>query len=62
MACLFHSLFITQAATQLGQGRNAASVDTGTLVVESVGRMRAFRGRAWLPGKLPSGVPLENIR
>lgn len=48
------------------EGRNSRRgplrVDRGDLVVESSGHMRAFRGRAYLPQKLPAGVSADEIR
>lgn len=41
---------------QPGPPRSQLNLRTEELVVESAGRMRAFRGRAYLPGKLPAGV------
>jgi hypothetical protein len=32
------------------------------LVIESSGKMRAFTGRAWVPGLLPSGVSAADIQ
>jgi hypothetical protein len=32
------------------------------IVIESSGKMRAFTGRAWVPGLLPSGVTTADIR
>jgi hypothetical protein len=42
--------------------RRLVRVDTGDLVIESSGKMRAFTGRAWVPTLLPSGVTPADIR
>lgn len=49
------------AARQPHGSRNALTVDTGSLVVQSGGRLRAFRGRAYLV-PLPAGLNVEQIR
>lgn len=43
-------------------GRGPLRIDRGDLVVESGGHMRAFRGRAYLPQRLPAGVSADEIR
>jgi hypothetical protein len=43
-------------------GRGPLRIDRGDLVVESGGHMRAFRGRAYLPQQLPTGVTADEIR
>lgn len=42
--------------------RNAVSVQSGDLVVHSFGHMRAFRGQAYLPSAMPSGVTASDIQ
>ena len=42
--------------------RHALRVQTQDIVVESAGRMRAMRGRAYLPALLPAGFNLETLR
>ncbi|WP_239027905.1 DUF2844 domain-containing protein [Geomonas subterranea] len=43
-------------------GRRGARVTTERLVVETWGHMRNLQGRAYLPGLLPEGVSLDEIR
>lgn len=51
------------AAIQAGRANHHfLGVETPGLVVESSGHMRAFRGRAYLPDKLPPGVTAGEIR
>jgi hypothetical protein len=42
--------------------RNSHAVRTEKLVVEASGHMRDQRGRAYLPGEVPSGVSLDDIK
>jgi hypothetical protein len=43
-------------------GRGHLAVREGGLVVESNGRMRAFRGRAYLADAIPAGVTVDDIK
>lgn len=43
-------------------GHSAANIRTPFLVVENVGRMRAYAGRAYDPSLLPAGVSIDKIR
>lgn len=38
------------------------AIQQGDLVVESSGRMRAFTGRAYLPGNVPQGFAVSDIQ
>jgi hypothetical protein len=51
-----------EEAQRPGGSRNAVRVITDELVVESSGYMRSFRGRAYLPGRLPTGVSAGDIQ
>jgi hypothetical protein len=42
--------------------RNSHAVRNEKLVVEASGHMRDQRGRAYLPGEVPSGVSLDDIK
>ncbi|MDR3608601.1 MAG: DUF2844 domain-containing protein [Oligoflexia bacterium] len=42
--------------------RRASVVQTDGLVVESSGHMRSQRGRAYLPGEIPPGVDIGEIK
>ena len=44
------------------RGRGAVVIDQPDLVVQTSGHPRAFSGRAYVPGLLPSGIPLAAIR
>lgn len=44
------------------QGRRQSRVQSERLVVETWGHMRNLQGRAYLPGLLPEGVNLDEIR
>ncbi|QCP49985.1 DUF2844 domain-containing protein [Trinickia violacea] len=52
--------FQSGAATSLN--RHAGRVQQGDFVVESGGQMRSYIGRAWLPGALPAGVSIDDLR
>ncbi|ABC38407.1 DUF2844 domain-containing protein [Burkholderia thailandensis] len=41
---------------------HAGRVAQSDFVVEAGGRMRAYVGRAWLPGAVPSGVSIDDLR
>jgi hypothetical protein len=43
-------------------GRSNAVVNRPEVVIHSGGHMRAFAGKAYLPGQLPEGVSVEDIR
>ncbi|VTU20915.1 MULTISPECIES: DUF2844 domain-containing protein [unclassified Variovorax] len=51
-----------QAAGSAGLRRSNVLVNRPGLVVHSGGHMRAFFGKAYLPGQLPAGVHVEDIR
>ncbi len=51
-----------EAARARGTHRGPVVLRTPALVVESGGRMRAFRGRAFLPGRLPAGLTEAVVR
>ena len=44
------------------QPRGPLLIETPTLVVQQSGHLRAFRGRAYLPAALPSGVQSSEIQ
>jgi hypothetical protein len=44
------------------QSRGPLVIETPTLVVQQSGHLRAFRGRAYLPAALPSGVQASEIQ
>jgi hypothetical protein len=46
----------------LRQQKRGVSVQGAELVIESGGMMRAFNGRAYLPGRLPAGLTAQDIR
>jgi hypothetical protein len=50
-----HFAAFEQHATSVGRS-SAVSIQNADLVLQSGGRMGAFRGRAWLPRQLPAGV------
>ncbi|AOJ69035.1 MULTISPECIES: DUF2844 domain-containing protein [Burkholderia] len=43
-------------------GLHAGRVAQADFVVEAGGRMRAYVGRAWLPGAVPAGVSIDALR
>lgn len=51
-----------QAHRSAARRRGPVTVQTDQLVVESGGHMRAFHGRAYVPGLLPGNLSAEVIR
>ena len=51
-----------QAIQNKRAGRAPLSIHDGTLVVEAVGHMRSFSGRAYVPAMVPQGVAPETIK
>jgi len=51
-----------QATPASRGGHSASRVAQSDLVVQSMGRMRAFSGHAYLPGMLPSGVAESDLQ
>ena len=51
-----------QAAQTPRISRGVVHIETGDLVVESGGHMRFKMGRAYLRGKLPDGVNIDEVR
>ena len=49
-------------ADALRQQKHGVSVQGAALVIESGGMMRAFSGRAYLPGQLPTALTAQDIR
>jgi hypothetical protein len=56
-----HYAAFRQAVTSSGRRRARVVLRTEELVVESGGHMRAFRGRAYLPGLVPAGLAAEAV-
>ena len=54
----------TEAAKQVQRtpGRRHLSVTTENVIVETSGRMRAWRGRAYAPDLIPTGVNINEIQ
>ncbi len=50
------------AAQSHREDRNHEHVRQSDLVVQVGGHMRAYAGRAYLPGAIPSGVALEDLK
>lgn len=57
----YFAAYQTAAQTPVARHR-LVRVNNADLVVESSGKMRAFVGRAWVPGLLPSGVTPADIQ
>ncbi|WP_206999030.1 DUF2844 domain-containing protein [Trinickia mobilis] len=51
-----------QSGAANSPNRHAGRVVQGDFVVESGGPMRSYIGRAWLPGALPAGVSIDDLR
>jgi hypothetical protein len=55
----------SDAATQMRAMRvnlHAQHVASSDVIVESGGAMRAYLGRAWLPGQMPGGVSISDLQ
>ncbi len=57
----YYDQFLTAAAAVHGNHRHLAIEQPG-LVVQNNGRMRAFNGRAWVPGMLPQNFSADEIQ
>ena len=51
-----------QSTHRVTAGRARLTVTEPTLVVESIGHMRAYRGRAYLPDAIPASVSIDSIQ
>jgi uncharacterized protein DUF2844 len=51
-----------QAQNSSGMGRRPLMINQPGLVVQNGGHLRAFSGKAYVPGMLPSGVRAEDIQ
>ncbi|MBO9651141.1 MAG: DUF2844 domain-containing protein [Variovorax sp.] len=56
-----HFSTLTEATGKERIGRSNALVNRPEVVIHSGGHMRAFVGKAYLPGQVPEGVNLEDI-
>lgn len=57
-----HFATMTGAAAQRPKaGHSQLAVERPDVVIISNGHMRAFSGRAWIPGELPAGFSPDNI-
>jgi hypothetical protein len=57
----YYDTFV-MAAKAKHSGHTHLQIQQQDLVVQSIGHMRAFVGRAYLPQAVPSGVALEELR
>jgi hypothetical protein len=57
-----HFATFVEGAGNTRIGRSNALVTRPEVVIHSGGHMRAFAGKAYLPGQLPEGVHIEDIR
>jgi hypothetical protein len=53
---------VMQSRQRARTRRGVVMIDEPGLVVQMSGHPRAFKGRAYLPAQLPTGLPLESIR
>jgi len=44
------------------RGRRPLNISSGGLVVQMIGHMRSFAGRAYLPALLPQGIDISAVR
>jgi hypothetical protein len=57
-----HFKTFAEATEGAGPARGSVSVHRPEVVIHSGGHMRAFSGMAYLPGQIPEGVQIEDIR
>jgi hypothetical protein len=57
-----HFTTYAKSSNRVGNARSHVVVSEPGLIVETAGHMRAFRGRAWLPGAVPAGVALDTLQ
>jgi len=57
-----HFATFVESTGQERIGRGHALVSRPEVVIHSGGHMRSFTGKAYLPGQLPEGVRIEDIR
>ncbi|WP_198971138.1 DUF2844 domain-containing protein [Xylophilus sp. ASV27] len=57
-----HFTTFTAAARSRGRSGGPLVLQQSGLVLRSTGHMRAFAGQAYLPGQLPQGVSIDDIR
>lgn len=50
-----------RAARPSNRDHRHLAVDTPTLIVRSVGHLRTYTGRAWLPAELPASFSLSSL-
>lgn len=57
----YHAEYVAAAAGPR-RARAPRRVETPNVVVETWGHLRSLQGRAWLPGLLPPGASLDDVR
>jgi hypothetical protein len=57
----YYPQFAQAASTTHGNHRRL-NIEQPGLVVQNVGRLRAFAGRAWVPSMLPVNFPIDDIK
>jgi hypothetical protein len=57
----YHEAFVA-GAQRAPSSRNAVRIDTPEFALESLGRMRAYRGRAYVPALVPPGMRPQDIQ
>ncbi|MBS0344737.1 MAG: DUF2844 domain-containing protein, partial [Proteobacteria bacterium] len=57
-----HFATLADATGKARISRSNALVNRPDVVIHSSGHMRAFAGKAYLPGQLPAGVSIEDVR
>lgn len=58
----YFDTMVAESSKKPRAGRSQLKIDTGDVVIQSGGHMGAFEGRAWLPGKLPAGFQIGDIK
>jgi hypothetical protein len=57
----YYPQFAQAASTTHGNHRRL-NIEQPGLVVQNVGRLRAFAGRAWVPSMLPENFSIDDIK
>jgi Protein of unknown function (DUF2844) len=58
----YYDQFVAAAAAAGHGNHRHLAIEQPGLVVQNSGRMRAFSGRAWVPGMLPQNFTVEQIQ
>lgn len=58
----YFDAMVAESSKKPRAGRSQLKLNSSDVVIQSGGHMGAFEGRAWLPGKLPAGFQVGDIK